>query len=265
MSSWAFYPQVQEIRPLVEEFLQHDDYELEVRLGSQTAERFESGVDEATFVRWQSALVTNKKWTACTSCESSVDYFYPDSVRQSCYRDDSKNVTVRKVVVRTVTYTCPERRWDLRFRLSREERVPTPRNQMCESARVKVRSSYATPTAQYDLTYTQSGPTKMAATQNTDSKRFEIELELARPPVARVYGHDAEELAGDFVAMAIQLMGTQDRYGREVPLTLHRHDRDRTSFERPPLPQQPQQPQPRLSSSSSSSRGSGGGGALLTV
>ena len=60
-------------------------------------------------------------------------------------RPETRNETVRKTVLQTLTYRCPERHWDLRFRLSREERVAVPpRNQLCEFSRMKMRDSCAT-------------------------------------------------------------------------------------------------------------------------
>ena len=150
-----------------------------------------SGVDEPYYVQLLSLLDRAQCWSQQSRDAYSVDFFYPDNVRHSTVGSVSSadNVTIRKRVVATLTFACPERAYDVRFRLSEEAPVnDIPNSDSFHLVRLKKRDSFMTASSdlRYDITVVQSGADKEVAAMNAESKVFEVEVELMRGGLASI-------------------------------------------------------------------------------
>ena len=197
-------------------------HELEVRLGTAQARRFEPGVPSALMHEVVSLLDTNTTEVSSTPWRQVHDYYYACNGRQIRTRvhfnsDDlsvvTKHVEKRKVMQRTFRASHAvdgAYRPDLRVALSEERVVDAADVPNCvqpSHVRLRQRKSYLVgrcvndrhvPDWRFDFTMSWDADTRDAAEllQKTQSPVFEVECELINPQytVARSDEHIATSL-----------------------------------------------------------------------
>lgn len=213
----AYREPIQSLDAFVKIFQQNPHLELEGRLGKYDVGRkaFVSGVSEEYFGRIQKLLASSNCWSQCLPQQQSVDFFFANNLRHSSHGKVSGNITVQKTVVATLTLTCEERDWDIRFRLCEEKPMPdVPINDAYQKVRLKRRDSFITIPREvsYDLTIVQSGTDKEQACKNTNTRTWEVEVELLRTKVST-------PMAANLFVKMVQLLGVYDRDGNHKHLT----------------------------------------------
>jgi hypothetical protein len=218
MSTNQYRRAIHSLEAFVTLFEENPHMELEGRLGKYDQRRraFVSGVSQDYFMRIQSLLKSTECWSQQMRDQMSVDFFYPNNIRHSAMGNAAReNSTVAKTVVATLTFVCPEREWDVRFRLCEEKPVgEIPTTDAYNKVRLKQRDSFTMLQAEmrYDMTVVQSGADKELAAANGDSKTYEVEVEL-------LHLQGASSMAARLFVKFPQLLGMFDRKGDLVHMT----------------------------------------------
>lgn len=188
--------------------------ELEAKLGQWRDGRFISGVSEEKFNQIMTMLQSYPHWSNPNHhrvWNTIFDYILDNNIRVS--KTNKGNVFMRKTAVSHVTYSCPERPWDVRVSLKEELPVKVQLPQEPRKVRVKKRRSFRyKDTWQFDLTVVWSGRDEQEA--QAQPPTYEVECELLLKPGAIEGPPHQRYLARSLLEKMIDFLGRAD------PLTL---------------------------------------------
>lgn len=185
-------PAVRYVQPVVAHLFQQasapEPLELEVRLGTVSGGKWQSGVGASFFHATVDMLRAYPDWTSVHTDVDSHDYFYTTAsgrrVRTSIEFSANPVVThVEKQSIANRDVRVASQPHDLRVSVKREVVVAAtdlPKLVAPELVRIKKRTSFCLPLWRFDCTQVWSGPSRSAAeaAQAAAQATYEIEVEF---------------------------------------------------------------------------------------
>lgn len=210
---------VQDLVPFIDAFKANEQFELEGSLGVLTQTCFISGVDFLYFKTIHQVFSeAAAAWSAPEQKSHFASFYYNLDVRAR-HTVVEKPVIVCKTPVGKCDVVCPERSYDLRINLKREQPcAPVVSDVPPTYVRLHERWSFTYKDAwRYDFSKVASGATKELAC--TAPPVFEIELELLRN-VPFLNSISSADLARHLLEKLTDLLGRFDSNHQTLPLTL---------------------------------------------
>jgi hypothetical protein len=206
---------VESIVPLIEEFKNKPELELEGSLGILKPTLFQPGVDfcyfKSLYSVFQKAGEERHIWSKENPKEHFASFFFSEDIRGR-YSIANKPVFIRKLPVSNCDIICKERIYDLRVNLKSEVLVS---DYIATEPPIYVRlherwTFIYKNTWKYDFSKVSSGKTKESACKSLPV--FEVELELLRNNTVFL-NESSTVIATNLVEKLIDLLGRFDENG----------------------------------------------------
>lgn len=226
---------VEAVTPLVEQWKQDPDLELEICLGVLNS-KWSSKIPYNYFSHIFQALGTNPNWSSTEARTPLARNFFQGDIRGTYNPRKQSSIFVQKTRVAHVNIACDNRNYDLRVNLKREKPVPkyvatTP----ATFVRLQERWSFIHKnTFRYDLSKVACGLSKELACNSPHF--FEVEIELVRN-ISYTGDRASEIIAQSLVEKGLDLLGRYDKDRDHVPLRCHIQSQRNFAPVPPPPPQ----------------------------